>query len=90
MWWYLRFIGSSRMYESVSCIQPMFHLKSKPKPPSDTGFVMPANAVLSSAIIMLPGKYFLTSEFVFCKKSMASRFSFPPNLFGTHSPSRRE
>ena len=33
-WWcQRRWIGSCSKYASVSCIQPMFHLKPKPSPP---------------------------------------------------------
>ena len=43
------------MYCSVSCIQPMFHLKPKPSPPDDVGAVTPGHDVDSSAIITMPG-----------------------------------
>ncbi len=54
-WWYCRKIGSCRRYSSVSCIQPMFHLKPNPSPPRCTGRDTPGQAVDSSATVMMPG-----------------------------------
>ena len=39
----------------MSFIQPMFHLKLKPRPPSEAGFVTIGHAVDSSAIMYLWG-----------------------------------
>ena len=54
-WCQRRCTGSSRMYASVSFIQPMFHLNPKPRPPEDVGCETAGHAVDSSAIIMMPG-----------------------------------
>ena len=54
-WCHLRLNGSSAMYLSESCIQPMFHLIPKPRPPWLVGAVTPGNAVDSSAIMTAPG-----------------------------------
>ncbi len=43
------------MYARLSCIQPMFHLWLKPRPPSATGRLTPGQAVDSSAITSAPG-----------------------------------
>ncbi len=43
------------MYESVSCIQPMFHFKPKPRPPISVGLDTMGHAVDSSAIMVTPG-----------------------------------
>ena len=48
------------------------------------------NAVDSSAIVIEPGCSPWVSAFSSRMKSIASRFSRPPNLFGTHCPSWRE
>ena len=39
----------------LSFIQPIFHLKPKPRPPASTGRETPGQAVVSSATIMMPG-----------------------------------
>ena len=54
-WWCERYIGSTAMYWSVSCIQPMFHFMPKPRPPALVGFETPGHEVDSSAIMMTPG-----------------------------------
>ena len=41
----------------------------------------------SSAIIITVGKSSNTTSFNFCRNATASKFSLPPNLFGTHCPS---
>jgi hypothetical protein len=48
--------GSSWKYASVSCIQPMSHLRSKPSPPSLASPVTRGHAVDSSAIASASGK----------------------------------
>ena len=78
LWCHLRLIGSSCRYCRVSCIQPMFHLRPKPKPPASVGAVMPGYAVDSSAIIMMPGLFLYAVAVASLRKSMASRFSRPP------------
>jgi hypothetical protein len=47
--------GISDMYSSMSCIHPMFHLKSKPSPPTAVGRVTIGHDVDSSAITGTPG-----------------------------------
>ena len=73
------------MYSSVSCIQPMFHLYRKPSPLSYVGADTPGQAVDSSAIIIASGKWVKTCSFVVFSRSIASRFSRPPNMFGVQS-----
>src|SRR3954462_3628822 len=48
-WWKRRYTGSFWKYVSVSCIQPMFHLKPKPSPPRYVGRDTPGHAGDSSA-----------------------------------------
>ena len=48
-------MGSRAKYWSVSFIQPMFHLKPKPRPPRLVGAVTPGKLVDSSAIMAMPG-----------------------------------
>ena len=43
------------MYSNISLAKPIFHLKLKPSPPSETGLVTPGKAVDSSAIISTSG-----------------------------------
>ena len=50
-WWYLRNTGSVCKYFSVSCIQPMFHLRPKPSPPRYVGRDTIGQAVDSSAMV---------------------------------------
>ena len=45
----------STAWPSVSCIQPMFHLKEKPSPPRYGGRVTCGQAVDSSAMVITPG-----------------------------------
>src|SRR5664279_510549 len=90
LWWSARHIGFSCMYCSESCIQPMFHLRPNPRPPPLVGCVTPPHDVDSSAIITMPGLRLYAVALASCKNEMASRFSRPPFLFGTHSPSLRE
>ena len=42
------------MYDSMSCIHPMFHLKVNPSPPRCTGRLTPGHAVDSSAAVIDP------------------------------------
>ena len=70
------------MYESTSFIQPMFHLKSNPRPPLFASRVTPSKAVLSSAISSAPGDSRFTAVLSVLKNSIAAKFSRPPNLFG--------
>ena len=62
----------------------IFHLKVNPRPSSLTSFVTPGHAVDSSAIIIAPSFLPRMREFRCLKNQMASRFSLPPYLFGTH------
>src|SRR3981189_3081079 len=57
LWCHWRCTGSLLRYTRVSCIQPMFHLKPKPRPSAYVGLVTPGQAVDSSATIMTPGWY---------------------------------
>ena len=68
----------------------MFHLWLKPRPPWSTGRLTMGHDVDSSAITMTPGCSANTTVFSSRTNSMASRFSRPPNSFGTHSPGSRE
>ena len=77
------------MYFSVSCIQPMFHLKWKPRPPAQVGRETAGNAVLSSARVMASGRSPPTTSLSRFRKEMASRFSRPPWALGIHSPGLR-
>ena len=52
----------------------MFHLKLKPSPPEDTGFVIIGQAVDSSAIMSISGNSAKTAVFSFWKNAMASKF----------------
>ncbi len=54
-WWWLRWTGSFAKYSSVSCIQPMSHLRPKPRPPISIGRDTIGHAVDSSAIIWTSG-----------------------------------
>src|SRR4029453_6938475 len=75
--------GSVEKYFRVSCIHPMFHLRVKPSPPSDTGAVTLGQAVDSSAMTCTPGCRARTDPLSSRRKEMASSFSRPP-------PPRRE
>src|SRR4051812_37865670 len=66
------------MYDSESCIQPMFHLKPKPSPPAYVGCVTPGHAVDSSAMITVPGLRRYDVAVVSWRRRTASRFSRPP------------
>jgi len=77
------------MYCSVSCIQPMFHLKWKPSPPENVGRDTAGNAVDSSASVTACGRSPPTTSFMRLRNEIASRFSRPPCTFGTHSPALR-
>ena len=66
------------IYLSMSFIQPMFHLKLKPRPPISAGFVTIGHAVDSSAIIMMFWCSRNSAELSFCRNATASRFSWPP------------
>ena len=46
----------------------------------------PAKLVDSSAAVMIPGCSRWQISLSFLRKSIASRFSFPPKTLGTHSP----
>ena len=59
----------------MSFIQPMFHLKLKPRPPWSTGWVTLGQEVDSSATMSTSGWAEKTAVFSFCRKSTASRFS---------------
>ena len=74
LWLNFRKYGSSFIYSRKSCIQPMFHLKVKPRPPSSGAFVTPGHAVDSSAIIMAPVRCPVRTLFKWRKNSIASRF----------------
>src|SRR5271168_1682454 len=87
---YFRWIGSEEKYFSVSFIQPMFHFRLKPSPPRYVGRDTLGHDVDSSAMVKIPGKRPFATSFRRFRKSMASRFSRPPNLLGTHSPCFRE
>src|SRR5438552_18145882 len=89
-WWYCRWIGCFWKYESVSCIQPMFHLKPKPSPPRYVGRETPGHAVDSSAELITPGSRPYSVSFISFRNETESRSSLPPNMFGTHSPALRE
>ena len=70
----------------MSFIQPMFHLRLKPRPPTSGGRVTKGHAVDSSAIISTLG---LTEKAIWLssrRNSMASRFSCPPYLLGVQAP----
>ena len=88
--WYFRWIGSFSMKESMSCIHPMFHFRVNPSPPRYVGRDTAGQAVDSSATVIAPGCRSWTSSFIRLRKAIASRFSFPPWTFGTHSPGFRE
>ena len=90
LWCQRRWTGSVEMYSSVSCIQPMFHLRLKPSPPMYGGRVTCGQAVDSSATVNTPGHSVWTTSFMRCRKEIASRFSRPPYWFGTHWPGSRE
>ena len=83
-------MGDFETYSSVSCIQPMFHLRLKPRPPMYGGRDTCGHAVDSSAIVRTPGHSVCTTSFMRCRNEIASRFSRPPYWFGTHSPGWRE
>ena len=68
----------------------MFHLKPKPSPPRYVGRETPGQAVDSSAAEITPGSRPWTTSLYSLRNATASRFSLPPNWFGTHSPSSRE
>ncbi len=78
LWWYERYIGSTCMYTSESCIQPMFHLKPKPSPPLEVGAVTPPQFVDSSAIMTVPGLRLYAVAVTSWSRLIASRFSRPP------------
>ena len=71
--------GRAGSSSSVSCIQPMFHLKPKPSPPRYVGRDTPGHAVDSSAAVMTPGSRAYTSSFSSFRNATASRSSRPPN-----------
>ena len=77
-------MGFCETYDSVSCIQPMFHFRLKPSPPMYGGRVTCGQAVDSSAMVSTPGHSVCTTSFMRCRNEMASRFSRPPYLLGTH------
>ena len=64
----------------------MFHLNVNPSPSSLAGFVTPGHDVDSSAIIMALGFLWFIMLLRCLKNSIASRFPFPPYLFGTQLP----
>jgi hypothetical protein len=70
----------------------MFHLKSKPSPPSPVDAVTPGHAVDSSAKVTTPcgASAPCSVSFSVRRNATDSRFSRPPWTFGTHSPSLRE
>ncbi len=68
----------------------MFHFRPKPSPPLSVGRVTPSQAVDSSAIVTTPGARRYTVAFISWRNATASRFSRPPNTFGTHCPGSRE
>ena len=78
------------MYFSVSCIQPMSHFSPNPSPPRYVGRDTIGQAVDSSANVCTSGNREYTCSLNRLRKSIASRFSRPPYLFGIHSPSLRE
>src|SRR5262250_2426936 len=54
---YLRCTGSAEKYFSVSFIQPMFHFRLKPRPPRYVGRETAGQAVDSSAMVRMAGKF---------------------------------
>ena len=62
----------------MSFIQPMFHFRLKPNPPTAGGRVTRGQAVDSSAIISTLGSVWKAMVFSSRRNSMASRFSCPP------------
>ena len=68
----------------------MFHLKLNPRPPVAVGCETAGHAVDSSAIVIAPGWVPWTVSFSVRRKATASRFSWPPYRFGSHSPALRE
>ena len=89
LWLKDRKYGSSFIYSRKSFIQPIFHLKSNPRPPSATGWETIGHAVDSSAIIIQLGYRSFMTVFNCFNISMASRFSFPPYIFGSQLPKSR-
>ena len=73
----------------MSFIQPMFHLRLKPRPPISAGRETMGQAVDSSAIISTPGSKPKAMALSRRKKSTASRFSRPPWILGVHWPGPR-
>ena len=71
----------------------MFHFSEKPSampsPGPEAGAVTPGQAVDSSAITSAPGQRSAMMEFISCRNAIASRFSRPPWMLGTHSPALR-
>ena len=65
----------------------MFHLKVKPSPPSFDDLHTLGHDVDSSAIIIKLLNSDSTAVFNSRKNSIPSKHSFPPYLFGIHSPS---
>ncbi len=68
----------------------MFHLKPKPRPPSEVALVTPGHDVDSSAMVIAPGTRLPTVPFISWRNCTASRFSRPPWTLGAHSPGSRE
>ncbi len=81
--------GSVCITESVSFIHPIFHFMSNPSPPSAGAWVTFGHAVDSSAKISASGTAVCTCSFKRRRNAIASRFSRPPNSFGSHSPFSR-
>jgi hypothetical protein len=67
----------------------MFHFRLKPSPPAQVGRDTPGQAVDSSAIVSVPGKSWWTWMLNVRSRSIASRFSRPPNRFGSPTPTMR-
>ncbi len=78
------------MYFSVSCIQPMSHLRPNPSPPRYRGRETIGHEVDSSAMVCTSGNSLYTRSFSSRRKDTASRFSRPPCALGIHSPCLRE